>query len=152
MITFAAINKRMGKQRKHILTLEYEYNYEMFGLCSHHVDYRLVWGINDKLDLQLEKTDEDFVVVNKKGQQLSCHSLYEYLNSEDAVEYFLIKNKGAGKFLIPEKQEVDYFLFIRDNHPDNSFSLPSKLRSVSSVLAVFEFNPVELASTENLIF
>ena len=66
----------MGKQRKYTLSVDYEYNYEMIGICSHHNDYRLVWGINNVLDLSLEKADEDFIVVNKKGQNLSNHSLF----------------------------------------------------------------------------
>ena len=142
----------MGKQRKHILTLEYEYDYEMVGICSHHGDYRLVWGINDKLNLQLEKADDDFVVVNKKGQHLSRHSLYEFRNPETFVEYHLIKNKSEGKFLVPEKPEVDYFLFLRENHLDETAELLQKLKTVSSVLAVFTFNPEEIDSTENLVF
>lgn len=142
----------MGKQRKHILTLEYEYDYEMIGICSHHGDYRLVWGINEKLNLQLEKSDDDFVVVSKKGQQLSNHSLYEYKDTETWVEYYLIKNKNEGKFLVPEKQEIDYFLFLRDNHLDGTDELIKKLKTVSSVLAVFIFNPEEIHSTENLVF
>ena len=56
----------MGKQKKHTLTLECEYDFEMIGICSHHSDYRLVWGINSVLNLNLEKADEDFIVVNKK--------------------------------------------------------------------------------------
>lgn len=142
----------MGKQRKHILTLEYEYDYEMIGICSHHGDYRLVWGINDKLSLQLEKADEDFVTVNKKGQHLSRHSLYEFKDQENLIEYYLIKNKSEGKFLIPEKQEVDYFLFLRENNLDDTAELIQKLKAVSSVLAVFTFNPEEILSTENLVF
>lgn len=142
----------MGKQRKHILTLEYEYDYEMIGICSHHGDYRLVWGINDKLSLRLEKADEDFVTVNKKGQHLSRHSLYEFKDQENLIEYYLIKNKSEGKFLIPEKQEVDYFLFLRENNLDDTAELIQKLKAVSSVLAVFTFNPEEILSTENLVF
>lgn len=142
----------MGKQRKHILTLEYEYDYEMIGICSHHGDYRLVWGINDKLNLQLEKADDDFVAVNKKGQHLSRHSLYEFKDSETLVEHYLIKNKSEGKFLVPEKSEIDYFLFLRENNIDDTADLLLKLKTVSSVLAVFTFNPEEINSTENLVF
>lgn len=142
----------MGKQRKHILTLDYEYDYEMIGICSHHGDYRLVWGINDKLNLQLEKSDDEFVVVNKKGQHLSKHSLYEFKNPETFVEYYLIKNKSEGKFLVPEKQEIDYFLFLKENHLDETTELMRKLKTVSSVLAVFAFDPEEIHSTENLVF
>jgi hypothetical protein len=142
----------MGKQRKHILTLDYEYDYEMIGICSHHSDYRLVWGINNQLNLNLEKADENFIAVNKKGQKLSEHSLYEYKDSENLIEYYLIKNKCDGKFLIPEKQDVDYFLFLCENYLEDMSELLRNLKLVNSVLAVFSFNPEEIHSTENLVF
>ena len=142
----------MGKQRKYTLTIDCNYDYEMIGICSHHSDYRLVWGINTVLNLNLEKADENFVVVNKKGQHLSSHSLYEFNDLENLVEYYLIKNKNEGKFLIPEKQDIDYFLFLHENYLDNTSELIQKLKSVSSVLAVFNFNPEEINSTENLVF
>jgi hypothetical protein len=142
----------MKKQRKHLLALEVEYDYEMYGLCSHHSDYRLVWNINDKLNLKLEKSDQNFVTVNKKGIHLSNHSLYEFIDTENLIEYFLIKNKNEGKFLIPEKPAVDYFLFLRENYIIEPDEFMVQLNAVSSVLAVFEFSPQEFTSTENLVF
>ena len=142
----------MGKQKKYTLTLECEYDFEMIGICSHHSDYRLVWGINSVLNLNLEKADEDFIVVNKKGQRLSNHSFYEFKDSEDLIEYYLIKNKNEGKYLIPEKQDIDYFLFLCENYLENTTEIIQKIKSVKSVLAVFNFNPKEIHSTENLVF
>ena len=142
----------MAKQRKYTLTLDYEYDYEMIGICSHHVDYRLVWGINEKLKLQLSKAKQDFVVVRKKGQVPSHHSFFEYKDVENLIEYYLIKNKSDGKYLIPEKQDVDYFLFLREISAEDSSDFITKLKTVSSILAIFQFNPEEISSTENLIF
>lgn len=142
----------MKKQRKHTLQIDYNNDYEMIGICSHHNDYRLVWGINKELNLTLEKADLNFVVVNKKGQYLSEHSLYEYKDAETLTEYYLIKNKNEGKFLIPEKEEIDYFLFLCENFIDNKLEIIQKLKSVASVLAVFNFEPAEFHSTENLVF
>ena len=108
--------------------------------------------INKELNLTLEKADLNFVVVNKKGQYLSEHSLYEYKDAETLTEYYLIKNKNEGKFLIPEKEEIDYFLFLCENFIDNKLEIIQKLKSVASVLAVFNFEPAEFHSTENLVF
>ena len=141
----------MGKQHKHNLVIDYEFDYGMIGICSHHVDYRLVWGINEKLNLQLSKADEDFIVVNKKGHKTQ-HSLFAFKDADNLIEYYLIKNKNEGKFLIPEKQEVDYFLFLLENYKEDTLELMQKLKTVSSVLAVFNFDPKEISSVENLIF
>jgi hypothetical protein len=64
----------------------------------------------------------------------------------------LIKNKSDGKYLIPEKQDVDYFLFLREISAEDSIDFITKLKTVSSILAIFQFNPEEISSTENLIF
>ena len=141
----------MKKQRKHNLIIDYECDYGMIGICSHHVDYRLAWGINEKLFLELEKANDDFVVEPKKGL-ISYHSLFEFKDDENMIDYFLIKNKSEGKFLIPEKQEIDYFLFLLENYQDRLDELMQKLRTVPSLLAVFNFDPEEINSTENLVF
>jgi len=142
----------MKKNRKHILSLDYDYNYRMIGVCSHHIDYRLVWSINNDLNLSLEKSDEEFIVVNKKGVHLSKHTFYEFRDENTMVNFFLIKNKSETKFLVPEKIEFDYFIFIcDDNFNENSYFL-EKVKQVGSVLTAVEFNPEEISSTENLVF
>ena len=69
----------MGKRKKHILSLEPEVDFDMIGICSHHSDYRLVWGINEKMDLHLSKSDDDYCITNKKGDTTSLHSMYEFI-------------------------------------------------------------------------
>lgn len=142
----------MSKTKKHILTFEQEYDFDMVGICSHHNDYRLAWSLNEKLNIQLTKSDEDYMVVNKKGLRISQHSLYEFKDSENLIEYYLIKNKSLGKYLIPEKPTVDYFLFLYENHIWEPEFLSKELKEVSSILGVFVFDPEEFESTENLVF
>ena len=57
----------MAKQQKYNLTLEADYNYNMIGICSHHSDYRLVWGLNELLKLKLIKAENLFDVNHKKN-------------------------------------------------------------------------------------
>ena len=142
----------MKKNRKHILSLDYEYNYRMVGVCSHHIDYRLVWGINNDFNLSLEKSDDEFIVVNKKGLHISKHTFYEYKDEDTMVNFFLIKNKCEFKFLIPENIEFDYFIFICEDKFNVYSDFLKRLKQVGSVLTAIELNPEEIKSTENLIF
>lgn len=142
----------MAKTKKHILTFDQEYDFDMIGICSHHNDYRLAWGINEKLGVVLTKSDEDYIVVNKKGVRISNHSMYEYRDQENLTEFYLIKNKNLGKFLIPEKPSIDYFLFLCENHILEVDQVVEDLRGVQSILGVFIFDPDEIDSTENLVF
>lgn len=147
-----SVIEAMSKQKKHILAFEQEYDFDMIGICSHHNDYRLAWGLNEKLGIQLTKCEEDYVVVNKKGVKLSNHSLYEYKDTENLTEYYLIKNKHQGKFLIPEKPAIDFFLFLFENHILDPEVLVDQLREIQSVLGGYIFDPEEFDSTQNIVF
>ena len=102
--------EQMAKIKKHILTFEQSFDFDMIGICSHHNDYRLAWNINDTLKTKLSKADNEYVVLNKKGTKHSAHSLYEYKDEENLIEFYMVKNKVNGNFLIPEKPMIDYFL------------------------------------------
>lgn len=141
----------MTKPKKHILNFDQVYDFQMIGICSHHSDYRLAWGLNEQLNTHLEKADEDYLSSSKKGVT-STHSKYYFKDEENIIEYYLIKNKSLGKFLIPEKPTIDYFLFLYENQIWEMEELIDKLRSIPSVLGVFEFDPEEIDSTEHLAF
>jgi hypothetical protein len=142
----------MAKPKKHTLAYDQVFNFDMIGLSSHHSDYRLAWGINQTLSIQLCKCEEDYVVTDKKGEIVARHSMYEFADEENRLDYFLIKNKCQGNFLIQEKPTMDYFLFLCDNCAVEIDVLIRDLKAVSSILGVFLFDPEEIASAENLVF
>jgi hypothetical protein len=141
----------MAKQHKYNLTLEADYDYDMIGICSHHSDYRLVWGLNELLRLKLTKAEDLFVVHHKKTG-ISQHNYFIQRDEDEMVDFYLIKNKSEGKFLIPEKQQIDYFLFLVNNQTIDVENWLMKIKSHSSVLTAFTFDPTEFGSTESLIF
>ena len=142
----------MAKKKKYTLTIDYEIDFDLIGICSHHNDYRLAWNINEKIGLNLAKCDEDYVLTNKKGEAVSNHSMYSFEDEENRLTYYLIKNKHQGKFLIPEKPSIDYFFFLHDNIAIELDELMNDLKSVPSILGVYEFDPVEIGSAENIVF
>src|SRR5690606_17480310 len=99
---------------KHKLSLDEEFDFHLIGICSSHSDYRLSWGINQALFIQLEKGEDYAVLERKDGEHL--HSYYEYYDEIEHVEYYLIKNVSSNyQLLIPEKDQIDYFLVIKNN-------------------------------------
>ncbi|MFT5860892.1 MAG: hypothetical protein ACI865_003008 [Flavobacteriaceae bacterium] len=142
----------MAKPKKHTLTFEQVFNFDMIGISSHHSDYRLAWGINQSLRIRLTKCEEEYVVTNRKGEVVSTHSMYEYEDQENRLDYFMVKNKCQGNFLIPEKPSMDFFLFLCDNYAVDIELLTQGLKEVSSILGVFPFDPEEISSAENLVF
>lgn len=142
----------MGKKKKYSLVLEDEHNFEIIGVCSHHSDYRLVWGINDIVGLRLAKSQENYLLTNKKGEVISSHSMYEFIDEENRLEYYLIKNKHNGKFLIKEKPTIDFFLVLNNNIAVDINELITELKNVTSILGVYPFEMEEIPSVENIEF
>jgi hypothetical protein len=95
---------------------------------------------------------EPFMVSGKKGDVVSSHSLYEWLDEEGGVEYYLIQNKNNGNFLIPEKRQIDYFLVIKESGMVDLAHFLSKIKELQNVLAAFIFDPNELKSANKFIF
>ncbi|MCT4562047.1 MAG: IPExxxVDY family protein [Crocinitomicaceae bacterium] len=136
------------KTHRHVLTLDEDFEFETFGLCSHHPDYRVAFNLNEVLDIQLQKAEEDFKPEVKKGTA-APHSIYEFIN-EDFGAFYLIKNQSQGKFLIPEKPQVDFFLFVNQLNGVNERDLMHKINQVSIILGTFYFESDELPSLKNI--
>lgn len=142
----------MAKITKHHLDFESENDYELIGICSHVGDYRLVWNLNESLNLNLEKAQEFFVVNHRKGNFTSQHPYFLMHNEDERWDIYLIANKFEGKFLIPEKQQIDYFLFVCNNFTIDLDEWIEKMRTINCILAVFDFDPKTITSTEQIVF
>ncbi len=140
------------KKKKHVLSLESEFNFDLIGIVSNHSDYRLVWGINQFLGFHLEKNTEEFGVFDKKSGNTVGHPVYDWTNEDDGVSYHLIKNKVASSTLISEKPVIDYFLFISTEAAFDTEELLTKLKKVESVLGAYIFDPAEIDSCEMFDF
>ncbi|HLW30492.1 MAG TPA: IPExxxVDY family protein [Brumimicrobium sp.] len=137
---------------KYTLSLEDDFNYDLIGLCSHQGDYRVCWSINERIGLRLQKSNEPFMVSGKKGVITSSHSLYEWIDEEENVSYYLIQNKNEGKFLVPEKAQIDFFLVVKEAGVIDVDVLLAELKEISCILTAFIFDPYELKSANKFIF
>ncbi|TNE54923.1 MAG: IPExxxVDY family protein [Bacteroidetes bacterium] len=142
----------MPKLKKHQLSFDNDYDYDLIGICSHYSDYRLVWSMNEALGLSLEKGRELFLVSGKKVGETKGFPNYEMIDEEAMLQLYLIKNAHERKYLIPEKQQIDYFLFICDNVSIDVDAWVNKLREIDGVMAAYAFDPTEFASTEQIVF
>lgn len=140
----------MSKIIKHKFSLDFEVDFELIGICSHHSDFRLAFSINEKLGISLEKKEDYLHLLKGKKEQEVLHSKYFYLDEDDEYQFFLLKNKSEGKYLVPEKPTIDFFLFIFDNHSIELEDLIEQLRDIPLVLAAYSFDPIEIDSTHNI--
>ena len=136
---------------KYKLQLEEDYEFDLIGICSSHTDYRLCWAINKGLGIKLAK-GEDFSTHSKKDGE-NLHSFYEFYDEEEHTEYYLLKNVSNNyKKLIPEKDQIDYFMIIKNNTLREIDDILVSLKSTESISTAFIFDAVELKSRTNLIF
>lgn len=136
---------------KHKLAFDEEYDFQLIGVCSSHSDYRLSWGINKGLKVQLTKGEDYSIVEKKDGEHF--HSFYEFYDEEEHIEYYLIKNLSNNfQRLIPEKDQIDYFLIIKNNFVREIEDILANLKENESILTAFIFDPDELKSKSNLVF
>jgi hypothetical protein len=137
---------------KFTLKLEDDFDYDLIGFCSHYSDYRICWSMNEALGLKLVKCEESFMVSGKKGEVVSSHSFYEWYDEDNMVNYYLIRNKSGVDYLIPELNQIDYFLITREAGAVDSDELLEKLKQTSGVLTAFIYDPGTLKSAKNLVF
>ena len=136
---------------KYKLLLEDDYDFDLIGICSSHSDYRLCWGINSALGIVLAKSDDYAIRTKKEGDHL--YSFYEYYDEIEHVEYYLVKNVSNNfKKLIPEKEQVDYFLIIKNNIILDINNTLNSLKKIDSILTAFIFDVEDLKSKANLLF
>lgn len=137
--------------KKFVLDLEEEFDFQVIGICTNLVDYRLAWELNQALKLHLKRTQEDFLKTNKKGEVLSAHSLYEEADNEEESLYILAKNKNKGKFLINELEQLDFFFLINDNQVDAE-TVSKELRKIQAIQTAIIIDADEHKSFGQLVF
>jgi hypothetical protein len=136
---------------KHKLVWEDDYDFDLIGICSSNSDYRLCWGVNKALEMQLVRADDYALKSKKEGEYF--FSFYEFINDDTGEEVYLIKNQSYNfKKLIPEQDKIDYFLIIKNNYSYEMENLLTELKQIDSILTAFSFNVDELKSKSNLIF
>jgi hypothetical protein len=141
----------MTKTKKHQLIFENDTDIEVFGISSAYIDYRLAWELNLKLSIQLEKQSEKLEIEDKKTKEINSFFLYFFYDKENLTKYYLIRNKQENKFIVGEKQFIDYFLCIRDNNSFEDETLLSEMRNMNGVVAVFPLESEEFEFTDLLI-
>ena len=136
---------------KHKLFLEDDYSFELIGICSSNADYKLCWGINNTLGINLRKIADLNLMLKKQGEQE--FSFYEYFDETEHITYNLVKNLSHQfVHLIPEKDQIDYFLLIKNNYTLELNNILTSLKDLDTILTAFKFDPEELKSKANLIF
>ena len=138
---------------KHLLEENYEFDFNLFGICCHERDYRLCWAVNSTLKLNLSKSKNDIeLILNSNSRPNAKFPVFSFTNSVSSDEYYLIKNKCHSTWLIPEKSHFDFLLLIKSDEKKSYNFFLNKLNTIPFILKANYVIVEELKSKENLIF
>jgi hypothetical protein len=150
-----------------------EIDYSLIAIHTSLEDYRLAYFLNQKLDLNLSKSQQEIEISFKEGE--TNFSRFTYSVKESDYHWNLLQNKNevaysknveaqnlffnvkmemiTKVFLLPEFKKVDYFFKIKNND-DISFISQTQLliKSIESISAVYIVDANKIKSKNNLIF
>jgi len=129
-----------SKQKILNIDNQQDYQYKLIAAGAYIDDYQISWAVNQKLSLELSKS-ENFTIEDKKTLQLFQFSCYAYIDKSNSLVYRLISNKTEKGSMIAELKNIDYFLQIIGNAPDEFISfLIEHLKEIDGVTTVFEID------------
>ena len=136
------------------LVIEYDFDFELYGLITPHKSFKLAYLINEKIEISLCRNDDLALDFGNRGQltiaNYSFESEYSHLTLyKNKADEFLKTNKP---FLIPELKEYDYFFkFEGEGDLFESGELEDRLRSIDQVQYIKRIEVTNLQSKDNLI-
>ena len=90
---------------KLVLDFEYDFDFTLFGVSSHVANYRLAWGINKLLDIDLERMDDVDLSFGKEKKR--SFSFYRFDDEESYTTIHLVSNRSTNGYLIPESFDYE---------------------------------------------
>lgn len=150
-----------------------EIDYDLIGIHSALEDYRLAYLINQALLIKLSKSTEEVGIWLKEGE--AFFPKFTFDDQSHGIKWSLIPNQteiqsntqelnqglfGATDwevfrkvYLISELKKVDYFLKIENNHNAlPTHKIMKALKSVDRITTVYQIDPENIKSKNNLIF
>jgi len=137
------------------LDIEYEYDFDLYGLVSPGKEYTMAWWLNKLFNLHLTKQQDLCYIFESKDQLIISN--YEFCSEHSTVRLFRNRAMGTNTikkpFLLPDIKEYDYVLQIAGTfsglYPQQ---LISRIHNIPFVQYVKQLDPLSLKFKENLIF
>jgi hypothetical protein len=140
----------MAKKKVHKLKDTSPEAFRVICISSHQNDYRLSWAINEKLKIDLTRS-EDHQVVSPKSNIKQTFSHYSYSQDQYEVSYHLISNKSENGYLLKKYNNIDYLLKISGELSNISMpELVTLLKEIPIVNTAFELDDLTPANKKRL--
>ncbi|WP_299818854.1 IPExxxVDY family protein [uncultured Pontibacter sp.] len=137
------------------LNIEYDYDFDIYGIVSPVKDYKLAWVLNNLFDLQLSRQKD--LCYDLFGKDRLIISNYQYITDHTIIRLFrnkaLVATTLKKPFLLPDIKEYDYVIQIagamQQLYPQEFIN---KILKTPLVQYVKKFDPLTLKFKENLLF
>lgn len=144
------------KMKKQKLFVDYEFDFDVFGVVSAFKDYKLAWNLNKSLgisltrkkDLLIKFVDHTLAITNFKFK--TENSLIRLLKNRSYESQY-----GENLFLVPEMITMDFFIMVTGDTgylKRESASFLDILRKVNGVDYAIKVEIEKIKSKENFLF
>jgi hypothetical protein len=150
-----------------------EIDYYLIAIHTSLEDYRLAYFINQKLPVNLAKSNDEVQINIKEGE--TNFARFYYFDSENEISWNLIQNKNeviqqkeetvqnlfsntaleisTKVYLLPEFKKADYFLKIENGEDTVDVSeIKTTLSVIDNISAIYIVDTNQIKSKNNLIF
>ncbi|HLK96387.1 MAG TPA: IPExxxVDY family protein [Hymenobacter sp.] len=137
------------------LDVEYECDFDLFGVVSSSREHTLAWQLNQALRLRLVKQQDLIYELFSQGRLV----ISTYLHATEHLTLRLLRNRSIDPsvlrkpFLAPDVKEYDYLIQVSNGSGALAAeSLLVSLAALPVVQYVCQFDPNSLKFKENLLF
>jgi hypothetical protein len=137
------------------LDVEYECDFDLFGVVSSSREHTLAWQLNQALRLRLVKQQDLIYDLLSQGRLV----ISNYLHATEHLTLRLLRNRSLDPsvlkkpYLAPDFKEYDYLIRVSNGSgllaPE---TLMAQLAALPVVQYVCQFDPNSLKFKENLLF
>jgi hypothetical protein len=145
------------------INIKWDEEFFIAGIISGVRDYKLVFDINNFLQLDLKRIDDVEMFVEEESstglfeeanmeniKMPSKHSAFQYYDENSKKEFSIISNLGSKAFLISEQKKFNYFFLLRaESHRKKEFE--TLLKSISQLDTISAVVILELKNVQSKI-
>ncbi|MBG8552404.1 MULTISPECIES: IPExxxVDY family protein [Hymenobacter] len=137
------------------LDVEYDCDFDLFGIVSSSREHTLAWTLNTALRLRLVKQQDLIYDLLSRGRLV----ISNYLHATETLSLRLLRNRSVDPsalkkpFLAPDIKEYDYLLQVSNGTGSLAGDeLLARLTELPAVQYACQFDPNSLKFKENLLF
>ncbi len=136
------------------LIVDYEYDFELYGLTTSLKDYKVAWLINQQINIRLTRS-KDYHLEYSSGEV----NIINYSYQRTYSELRLFMNKAAYEedsvqsYMVDEMKHFDYFIQVKGIiHTFTAADLLQELRAIEGVQLINQIDIEKLKSIDHFIF